>query len=357
MKEKTMKNSKGITLIALVITIIILIILAGVSISIVFDEDGIIERAKQAAENMEIAQVEEQTQLNETVEYLENLGTSTKKEYVPYDNPYIPEGFTHTAGTWNNGYTITETSTGNKFVWVPCVLDQTKVKPGDKVVTFGRTLPSTTETTDPYYMYNKSNYTITGDENPASDIKTSVGKYGGFYIAKYEAGVPVDSNNNEIDVASATVTQKARSVSGATVWTDVTRANAITAASNMIDSSVAGVKSGLISGEAWDTTLQWMVNTSDNASSNTGYDIDSTGKGYYGQNAKTTTGQYVVNNIYDMAGNLYEWTTENCTTSSYSSFVCRGGDYDNSASDSSAGHRGSYNVAFSNIGFRVVLYK
>ena len=59
-----MKSQKGITLISLVITIIILIILAGVSIAIVFDEDGIITKAKEAAENMEIAALEEQEMLN-----------------------------------------------------------------------------------------------------------------------------------------------------------------------------------------------------------------------------------------------------------------------------------------------------
>lgn len=47
--------------------------------------------------------------------------------YALYDNPYIPEGFTHTVGTWNSGYTIKDTL-GNEFVWVPCVTDQSKVK-------------------------------------------------------------------------------------------------------------------------------------------------------------------------------------------------------------------------------------
>ena len=85
-------------------------------------------------------------------------------KYAKYDEPYIPEGFTH-IGTadWNSGYQIKETATGNIFVWVPCVLDQTKVKDGDKVETFKRTLPTTTDTTDPYYMYS-NNLTIIGDE-------------------------------------------------------------------------------------------------------------------------------------------------------------------------------------------------
>ena len=60
-----MKSSKGITLVALVVTIIILIILAGISINMLVGTDGLITKAKQAKENIELAQTEEQTRLNE----------------------------------------------------------------------------------------------------------------------------------------------------------------------------------------------------------------------------------------------------------------------------------------------------
>ena len=61
---KELKNMKGITLVSLVITIIVLIILAAVSINLTIGTDGIITRAKEAAENMEIAALEEQEMLN-----------------------------------------------------------------------------------------------------------------------------------------------------------------------------------------------------------------------------------------------------------------------------------------------------
>lgn len=281
-------------------------------------------------------------------------------KYAKYDEPYIPEGFTH-IGTadWNSGYQIKETATGNIFVWVPCVLDQTKVKDGDKVETFKRTLPTTTDTTDPYYMYS-NNLTIIGDVSPADEIETSVGKYGGFYIAAYEAGVPLAEDGTEIAPISATTSQKVRSVAGATTWTNITRINAITAATNMIDET-SGVKSGLISGKCWDTTLQWMVNSSANKTANAGYDTDSTGNGWYkdvSNNDKTTTGQYPINNIYDMAGNVWEWTTENCTGDS-SFLAFRGGCYNNSGSDYPAAYCGVGidNAKDVGIAFRVVLYK
>ena len=50
-----MKRDQGITLISLVVTIIILIILAGVSINLILGQNGIINKAKEAKENMEIA--------------------------------------------------------------------------------------------------------------------------------------------------------------------------------------------------------------------------------------------------------------------------------------------------------------
>lgn len=221
-------------------------------------------------------------------------------------------------------------------------------------------MPTTTNTTDEYYMYNKNNLTIIGDESPAESVRTSVGKYGGFYIAKYEAGIEGTTENNSLDTKTATDgSEKPLSQSGKGVWNFITRSDAMIVAASMVNTEDE-VKSGLISGEAWDTTLQWMVSTSYNAVNepNAGYDIDSTGNGVYGQTSKTTTGQYSVNNIYDMAGNVYEWTTENCAVIGDRSLINRGGGYDNSGSVYPAASRGAIDERMNPyIGFRVVLYK
>ena len=77
-----MKNKSGITMISLVITIIILIILAGISINLTLGEDGLITKAKQAKENIELAQIEEQTHLNELYAGLDSqLGLSGDISY------------------------------------------------------------------------------------------------------------------------------------------------------------------------------------------------------------------------------------------------------------------------------------
>ena len=60
-----LKQQKGITLIALVITIVVLIILAGVAISLTLSDNGIFKKAKEGAQNYTNAQKEEQDALNE----------------------------------------------------------------------------------------------------------------------------------------------------------------------------------------------------------------------------------------------------------------------------------------------------
>ena len=68
-----LKGQKGITLVALVITIIVLIILAGVSIALVFDEDGIINKAQDAAQNYANAADEEAAMLDDAFDVLNEV--------------------------------------------------------------------------------------------------------------------------------------------------------------------------------------------------------------------------------------------------------------------------------------------
>ena len=75
-----MKN-KGITLIALVVTIVVLLILAGITISLVFSENGIISKSKNAKEQTEISKVREQLELAKGPEYIEGNGKYNPDSY------------------------------------------------------------------------------------------------------------------------------------------------------------------------------------------------------------------------------------------------------------------------------------
>lgn len=66
-----MRKQNGVTLVALVVTIVVLIILAGISINMVLGNNGIITIAKKAKENVELAKTEEETNLNELYKQLE----------------------------------------------------------------------------------------------------------------------------------------------------------------------------------------------------------------------------------------------------------------------------------------------
>ena len=68
-----MRKQKGITLIALVITIIVLLILAAVSITALTDEDkGVVTKAKQAAKNTEEASDQEDADIKEITDYADS---------------------------------------------------------------------------------------------------------------------------------------------------------------------------------------------------------------------------------------------------------------------------------------------
>lgn len=70
---KKLIKQTGVTLVALVITVIVLIILAGISMNTLMGDNGIITKTKQAKENTLLAQEEETKQLNQLYEQLNNM--------------------------------------------------------------------------------------------------------------------------------------------------------------------------------------------------------------------------------------------------------------------------------------------
>jgi len=78
---KNLENRNGITIVSLVVTIIILIILAGVTINMTLGDNGILSIAKRAKENMELAQINEGTRLNELYAHMGEDGTWGELDY------------------------------------------------------------------------------------------------------------------------------------------------------------------------------------------------------------------------------------------------------------------------------------
>ena len=131
--KKMKKNELGITLIALVVTIVVLLILAGVSISLVLGENGIINKAKEAGEKYGEAYENEQAELNKVDEWLEeNTGSPYKPMitkwniesgnevrmylYAPTDYANNPlENLTNVTIDWGDGSKETYTSSNLQY--------------------------------------------------------------------------------------------------------------------------------------------------------------------------------------------------------------------------------------------------
>lgn len=65
------KKEKGITLVALVVTIVVLLILAGISLNLVLGQNGIINRAQQARDNTKAGQTTENAEMDNAVKYID----------------------------------------------------------------------------------------------------------------------------------------------------------------------------------------------------------------------------------------------------------------------------------------------
>ena len=105
--RKTLKNTNGITLIALVVTIVVLLILAGVSINAVFGQDGIIQKAKDAQNRMDQAVENDQKSINELNSWIESkVNGTTGGNTSGGDDPVNPTGnWTQNKTSVTNGTT------------------------------------------------------------------------------------------------------------------------------------------------------------------------------------------------------------------------------------------------------------
>ena len=358
--NKTQEKQAGITLVALVITVVVMLILAGVAIAAVVDGDGLFSKTREATEVYENATENEEdmvpSMMNEIDRYIENPSNPVLKEVAElgvilnenqtfdgrikgtYNNPIIPKGFAPinengadwgTEEGYKSGLVITDEvtdgeSTGNEFVWVPVDGINVTFERQDWRNAEGELL------TLPEDTIIGSNKTTEYTETVPIEIVNSITKNGGFYIARFEAGQSING--------------KPISKQGAIVYNNVNWNISKTSAEVMYaeEDISYGVVSTLIYGTQWDTTLKFIGAYEGDI----GYATDSTGKGNYsGTNGGDTTidtpatcgllAAFREKNIYDMAGNVWEWTMEE-----YNSYrVRRGGNCNNSGLDGSASSR------------------
>ena len=98
--KKTKKKNKGITLIALVITIIVLLILAGVTIASLSGDNGIVTRAVEAKENMKKANEKEQVSIAYSSELIKNKGENITAQGLQNElDNQLKKGKTKVTGT------------------------------------------------------------------------------------------------------------------------------------------------------------------------------------------------------------------------------------------------------------------
>ena len=324
-----LKNKKGITLVALVVTIVVLLILAGVSINLVLGDNGIIAKAKDAETKSAEASQNDLKGMNGLVSEMEgalagngstgsgnNFMTKNTEVTYPDGTVWIPEGFKvakDSASTVQGGVVI-EDKDLNQFVWVP-------------VATIADYKRTWYKGYDPFSSYS---------EALPEDEKTSVKTYKGFYIGRYEAGDKENTeakklrNSNDV---TKTVTIKANQAP----YNYVTRTQAISLAESFATKQGYKAKTKLVSSYAWDTTIAFLqkVNSDYGNSSEEGNYLDTTfsytditGASQTkaeGSNVLVPTGQTTpVCNIYDMGGNVWEWTTESYSDTDYP-YAIRGG--------------------------------
>ena len=329
-KEKQKNNftklthKKGISLIVLAITIIVIIILAA-AVILIITKNNPVSSAKRSA-----------SVRNEWKEKI-----AEEVEGVP-----IPKGFTYKEGTKDTGLVIQDEK-GNEFVWVPAT-KSTYVKD----TSFPGSLPDHHPTGDDTLP--------NGITNETADVK----KYGGFYIGRYEAGVP--ENQTTIDGKSSTSNVKGVPVSkkDAIVWTRIDYTNAKANAEGMISTDY--VQTGLLTGKAWDTTCYWIedslksINESATLTDSRYYGnyCDSLAPANENSGTKRTAGfneKWKVKNIYDLAGNVFEWTSERASSSL---FISRGSSFNGYGSDIPVSYRycNGASITGDSIGFRSRLY-
>ena len=414
LKEELKYGKKGITLISLVVTIIVLLILAGVSIATLTGDNGLLTRANEAETKTEKAKEDELRELTQAeaathLEEYEYEDESGKKVTIP---PQCSISQVEGENTLDDGLVIIDAN-GNEWVWieVPRTTVFTTAKNSneydalktDLINYVGDYKKGSNEQnynwTDEWYDSNGNTTSQSSNLNDTSGCGLTSSQYTllyqkmlssvytneGFWIGRYEAGVSEPISKTEEDL-----TETAKSQKDMYPYTSITCSQAQKLASSMSPDN--SKTSSLMFGIQWDLVCKYLESRSDFNEENINSDSGSWGN-YASVSFSVSNGSYAVldqrlselqnwseiylsyekissgaenkvlfttgatkrnskMNIYDMAGNAIEWTLEHAITK-YTDSPCtfRGGSYAHVGSERPLAYRGFTTTIYSNFGY------
>ena len=379
---RKIKNQKGITLVALVITIIILLILATISIQS-FTNTGLFSKAQEAKEKMQNAEENQAKMLNEYEDELNKYISGTVKEtfkgttvadaiqygdvlnkddntelHDAYGNKIVvPAGFkiTNDATTVDKGIVIEDVTSGatagSQFVWVPVgkiYTDTTRTDANSKTINLNRytfnengnpTAQGENIISNYYQELSSSDKGTTVSKN-ITDFKNSVSTNGGYYIGRYEARTttPRTSADNALTQITEKITDH--------IYNYVTQVQSAQLSQHMYNTSK--FTSDLINSYAWDTAIIFIQK----CTNQTNYANQTSLNDSFLATGTSIDKQC---NIFDMASDVAEFPTE---TSNISSNPCvyRGGYYSSTLGYTSLRDNCIISSSTPTLGFRPILY-
>ena len=338
-------------------------ILAGISIS-ALTNTGIFGKAKDAKQKSADAELDQNTKLDSYEEEISNYLPPDVKQAIKKGKPLstdknteivdekgnkivIPAGFkiTGDATTVDKGIVIEDATSGatagSQFVWVPVgkitKADGTETEIKLNRYTFASNGTPTEQNEEVISTYYQELATSDKGNTVAKNItnfKNSVTANGGYYIGRYEA-------------RKNTTSGKLTEVNSDSVWNNITQPDAATQARNMYDEQQP-FTSDLMNSYAWDTAITFIKKCTDK----TNYENQTSLNTSFLSTGTTNDNPC---NIFDMASNVREWTTETSSNSDYPC-VLRGGHYSDSFGYTSYRRYSDTSYSSSTVGFRPLLY-
>ncbi len=394
---KMRREEKGITLVALIITIVVMLILVAVSINVLVNSNlighaektgdayaGAIKNEEKLGNDGITINDKEYASIDDYIESRKPLpegagkrAEKTKEYSDGTKTAWIPEGFTVSGireeTTIDGGLVIYDIPKGttvdwtnpdnvktayNQFVWIPVEVNKT-TEPKDtetSIASFyrsewadnARTAGLNSKYTEPYSSDETNDYDAsTGIKSQIENLTKSIYKYGGFYIGRYEAGSETErkSSSGKTAIGIKQDMYPYNYVQWGDSMSSIGDVGAVALSNSLYNSMKPnyGATSMLCTGACWDSMLDFIKNTKNVTSSvdwgnyeDAEFDIT---RGKYAEYANRTLGSFTTvegtykkelysvanksillttgasernsaKNIYDVAGNCWEWTTE-----------------------------------------------